>query len=150
MMAMMAIHRFFSRAAAAALLAASACNPMAPPTNVRAVAGILELSPYDPPRIEIPETARAGQAFTVRVTTYGAGCTEPARMDVELDGLAADLQPLDYAPRDESLPCTRQLRLHPHESVLLFAQPGTATVRIHGRRMPGDEAITLTRTVTVQ
>ena len=53
-------------------------------------------------------------------------------------------------------PCRRspprscwQLRLHEHEAQLVLQGPGTATVRILGRRMPGSEEVVITRTVTV-
>ncbi|HEX6371964.1 MAG TPA: hypothetical protein VF006_23775 [Longimicrobium sp.] len=148
---MTTIRRSLPRLAAAALLLAAACSSLEPPINYPAVPGILELGPSDPPRIEIPGTARVGEAVTVRVTTYGGGCSRAAMMEIESDGAVIDLRPLDHEPpRGENVFCTRELRLLPAESIVFFTRPGTGTVRIHGRRMPGGEAVTLTRTVTVQ
>lgn len=71
-------------------------------------------------------------------------------MEIEQSGLDLDPRPLDASPRGTAVYGSRILRLHDHEASLVFREPGTATVRIHGRRSPGDEAITATRTITAE
>lgn len=104
----------------------------------------------DPVRIDAPSSARVGESFVVTVTTYGGGCIELERTDVELTDDGADITPLDR--RRVPGPCTLVLHLFPHEVTLTFATAGTKTIHIHGRRVKGelDEEIELPRTILVE
>jgi hypothetical protein len=105
-------------------------------------------------RIEAPATVRAGEPFRVRVVTIGAAlCWQPDGAVVEREGMTARITAWDRVP-DEMELCALALGELPREVTLTFDSPGTATIRLVGRRVfgPGmerSEPLTLERTVTV-
>lgn len=129
--------------------AAASAQPVAAPEGMRRVPGLL--SQYgDGPVVDVPATARVGEAFTATVTTYGGGCTREDVTPVTVKGLEADVRPYQLVPVDQNTPCTRELRITPRPVSITFATAGRATVRVRGRTEPGDSAIVVTRTVEVQ
>lgn len=108
---------------------------------------------HDPALIEAPSSAGVGQSFVVRVMSYGGGCISPERTDVELTSDEAKVMPYDR--RDiptENEACTSDLRLVPHEAMLIFNTAGSKSIRIHGRRVnfDVDEEIQIPLTVVVE
>lgn len=100
-----------------------------------------------PVKIVLPATARVEEPFTVAVTTYGDGCTQRGDTQVSVSGAVAELRPFDLY--DEEGDCPRILNDFVHEAEVIFEQPGTATLRVHGRTDDG-RTIVETRTITVQ
>lgn len=136
------------RTGLAALALAAACSPAEPGAPVREL-GYIEY--YETPvEVTVPATARAGAPFTIRVVTWGGGCTSAGDTEATVSGAAADVSPYDLRVDDPGVACPDILRSLAHEAALRFDTPGTATVRVHGRREPGTDVVTVTRTVTVQ
>lgn len=132
----------------AAFALAAACSPTGASRQVRKL-GTIEY--YGTPvEVTVPATVRAGEPFTIRVVTWGGGCTSAGDTQVAVSGAAADVSPYDLELQGPGVGCHDILRALPHEATLRFDAPGTATVRVHGRREPGMDLLTLTRTVTVQ
>jgi hypothetical protein len=103
-----------------------------------------------PVEVTVPATAHAGEPFTVHVVTWGGGCTAKSDTDVSVSGRTADVRPYDVTVSDPAVVCPEILRSLPHDVTVRFDTPGTATVRVHGRRAPGSATVVLTRTVDVQ
>ncbi|MBB4639061.1 hypothetical protein [Longimicrobium terrae] len=112
------------------------------------------LSHYgDPVEVIAPESATAGQPFTVAIRTYGGGCIRQGTTDVSVRGRTADLRPRDTRAEAAGAVCTADLRLFRHEASVRIDEPGRATLRVHGVRVDrgGDpEPLVITRTVTVR
>jgi hypothetical protein len=101
--------------------------------------------------MEVPAAATAGTGFTVAVTTYGGGCIAEDMTVVLVAGAAADVVPMQrvYQPR-ASEACTDELRITRRQASVMFASPGQAVVRVHGRAMPGDSLVVVERVVVVR
>jgi hypothetical protein len=105
----------------------------------------------DSARIAAPDSVAVGSSFVVVVESYGGGCIRDGGTEVALDGLAADVRPFDYFPVPSSdRVCTADLRIIEHPAALRFTRSGRATVRVHGRREPGDVPVVVERTVVVR
>lgn len=130
------------------LLLAGACIELATPDPREGdeLPAILETQ-ADTPRVTAPASVRAGQFAQLEVTTFGDACTEFGRTAVSTAGSTADVRPYDRYRTGTGCPGAQRLIRHPVQ--LRFDDVGTATVRIHGRRMPGDVDITVTRTITI-
>lgn len=115
-------------------------------------AGIL--SHYgDPVEVIAPESATAGQPFTVAIRTYGGGCIRQGTTEVSVRGRTADLRPRDTRAQAAGVVCTADLRLFRHEASVRFDEPGRATLRIHGVRVDrgGDsQPLVITRSIIVR
>jgi hypothetical protein len=108
----------------------------------------------------VPATARVGEPVTVVVQTFGGPvelasrqvvCIGMGRTEVVLQGLTLEVKPFDIENRPAAgLACVDMRVLLRHEARVVFAEPGTATVRVSGRRFPTDQAITFTREVIVR
>lgn len=103
-----------------------------------------------PVEITIPTTVRAGEAFTVRVTTRGDGCVTADDTEVVTVGTTTTVAPYDLRTTTPDQGCTRELRSFVHTASLRFDTPGEQTVRVTGRSFPGDAVVEVRRTVTVQ
>lgn len=105
----------------------------------------------DDAEIALPDTVAVGAPAALVVTTQGGGCIRQGETEVEAAPRAADVRVYDYFPRPSSdRVCTLDLRGLRHEATLRFTQPGTATVRVHGRRQPSTGAFVATRTIVVR
>ncbi len=102
----------------------------------------------DPVIVQLPDTVAAGQAFTATVRTYGNGCTKKGDTSVEVNDLSATVTPFDV--RKKANFCTDILNAFQHTATLRFNKAGTAEVVVRGRKQPGDEVVTLKRTVVVR
>lgn len=101
--------------------------------------------------VTVPATARVGVPFTVEVRSTGGGCTERDSTGVQVAGLVADVRPFVREPAPGRAPvCPGILKIFSHTAAVTIAQPGTATVRVHGRRDGDGATVTITRSVTVQ
>jgi hypothetical protein len=93
---------------------------------------------FDP--LIVPDTVRAGVAFTATVSTFGStGCIRPDRSEVQATGLEADITPYDSVWAG-SPPCLPVWEAYPRSVDLTFATPGAALVRLRGRGLTGDLA----------
>ena len=101
-----------------------------------------------PVQIVLPATARVEEPVAVSVTTYGSGCAQKGDTQVSVSAQVAELRPYDLY--DEESDCPDILRTFVHEAEVIFEQPGTATLRVHGRTSDGGRTIVETRTITVQ
>lgn len=99
--------------------------------------------------VTVPATARAGEPFTVRAVTWGGGCTSRGDTEVRVSGRTADVRPFDVTRVGQDTFCVDILRSLTHDTTVRFDTPGTATVRVHGRREPGSHTVVVTRTVDV-
>lgn len=91
----------------------------------------------NPPQITIPDTVAAGQPFTVTVHTFGNGCVEFARTEVEEDENTVEIRPYDRIETDRA--CEEILKTIDHSVTLRFGVSGPMTVRVVGKRMPNDD-----------
>jgi hypothetical protein len=133
---------------AAAVLAA-ACNVTDADFRDRPLPAIIDPGSPAAPQVVVPREVRAGEVFTVRVTTFGGGCVNKGYTESAADDRGVDVRPYDFFPNDENAPCTRALRAHLHEAAVRMETPGPGVVRIHGRRMSDGEPVTVTRDVTI-
>lgn len=107
----------------------------------------------DPVRLNVPTTAEVGQDVSLVVSTYGGGCISPGETEVELDGLKATVRPYDYVPLETlrgDIVCTLDLRLNRHEAILRFDERGVARIDVHGRSLPGRDAVTVVRSILIR
>jgi hypothetical protein len=134
----------------AALPLTSGCSGIvATDFDQRLLPAFIEMGPSDPPLVEVPQSVRVGERFTVQVTTYGDGCTSKGSTQVNVTGREVQVSPYDFYRITEGGACTRELRLHVHQASVWIEEPGTATVSVQGRRLPDDQTVTVTRTLTV-
>jgi hypothetical protein len=138
----MTIHRILTLAGAAALLAG--CSVLDPVGGEQP--GIID--PSSPGTVTLPATAQRGEPFTVTVITHGGGCLSQGPTRVSIRGTTAEVRPYDVHSGGNV--CPADVQLYEHTAALRFDQPGTATVRVHGRGMPDGEMVVITRTVTIQ
>lgn len=137
-------------AGCAAILALPACSALTDPDdNATRRPGILEFY-LEAPVVSLPAEVRAGQRFTVTVTTHSpSSCTDKGDTRRSVSGLTAEVRPFDIHYSGEGISCADMASLLTHEAELVFSLPGTATVRVHGIRVPSEEEVVVIRTVTV-
>lgn len=135
---------------AAALVLAGACDSSTTTTtrSVRTL-GFLEFNGVTG-EVTVPVTIVAGQNFTVLVVTRGSGCTIPGDTELTQSGANVDIFPYDVTTDGDDVTCPSVVQNLVHQSSLRFETTGEKFIRVHGRRHPGNESITITRTVTVQ
>jgi hypothetical protein len=144
----MRIPRLFS---AAALMLAAACSLTGSgDREYERVPGVLATSIEGEVLVEAPESATAGQTFTLRVVTQGSGCRRTAEPEVSVSGLQAEVKIWDEYPVDGA--CSRDLLPLEHTVSLRFEQRGTATVRVHGQHdtVIGHQPVTVQRTIVIR
>ena len=73
----------------------------------------------------VPDSAAAGQAFTVTVITFGDGCYQPGDTEVTVDGNVAVIVPYDIR---ESGSCILLLVPFEHQASIQFDTAGDAQV----------------------
>ena len=91
--------------------------------------------------IEAPDTVLAGSSFDVTVNTFGSSsCVRAERLDVEVTDSVARLTPYDrVAPA--GIPCTEDLRVHPHVASVTFPSRGDRMLEVLGRSGTGDTLV---------
>lgn len=133
-----------------ALVLAGACSDS--PTNrnqtVREI-GAVRYKDF-PVDITVPTTARAGQAFSVRIITRADGCSTADDTEVFVTGSTAIVIPYDIRTTGTNLSCGGEDQIFTHTASVKFDIPGPATVTIVGRQAPGGDEFRIDRPVTVQ
>ena len=101
-------------------------------------------------QVVVPARVNAGAEFQVRVTTYGGGCHRQGKTGVSVSERTrmAEVTPFDELNVAAEV-CTDILKMFSHTVAVRFDQPGTAVVRVHGRRLQDNAVVTVTRTVEV-
>lgn len=99
-------------------------------------------------RIAAPDTVQAGVPFQAVVTTVGlAGCWREAGSETEAHPALAVVTPYDYAPnmqKGTDIACTGDLKELPRAVEVRFTEPGTAILRVSGRKLVGDNYVEAT------
>lgn len=127
-----------------ALLALSGrCTPTEPDRPERRP-GTLEFY-GDSARIQVPDSVTTGTPFEVRVTTYGGGCMRKGEVEVFVRGGTVDIRPYDYEPVPGTRACPDILVLYNHTALVTLADPGEATIQVHGWKEPQKAFFTVTR-----
>jgi hypothetical protein len=86
--------------------------------------------------VEAPESVAVGEEFEVKITTSGGGCERIGDTSVLLTETSATVLVYDFtAATRPGVACTMIFKQMPHIAKLRFTKPGTATIRIWGRRM---------------
>ena len=107
---------------------------------------ILQFHDHEP-SLTVPATVARNATFDVEFMTYGGGCLEAARNRVVTAGMEVDIY---STQRDmSSVACPDILRFETNRVTLTLPATGTAVVRVHGKREPGNEVLVLERQVTV-
>lgn len=130
--------------AAAAVLAG--CSVLDPDGGEQP--GLIQILPAFPVEVSVPQAVPRGELFAVGVATHGGGCLGKGPTRVRTSGTTVDVRPYDRHNGGRVCPADAQIYLH--TATVRFDQPGTVTVRFHGRSEPGSEMVTVTRTVTIQ
>jgi hypothetical protein len=129
-----------------ALAALPGCSMLLPNTETE-VEALIQLLPSSPAQVTVPATVRVGETFTVQIVTHGGGCMRKGRTREQTTDLTAELRPYDVEV--EADVCTAEATTYRHSASVRFNRSGTGTVQVYGRSEPGNELITVTRTVTV-
>ncbi len=112
---------------------------------------LIDLGGSNSVEVTLPATVTAGIPFDVVVTTYGGDCVLQGDTQVTVNGLLAEVRPFDvFQPDASAALCSRNLILYAHTASVTFGTPGTGTIRIFGRRAPGNIDITIDKTVEVK
>jgi hypothetical protein len=104
------------------------------------------------PQLDAPDTVVAGASFSVKVQTFGDGCTSQGDTQLAITGHTAEIRPFDkfttYLPNNYA--CPDILAVYAHTVAVHLDQPGTATLHAIGRVSPGDSSTTIERTIVVR
>ena len=141
----------WTRLAAAALLAGAlgACDRLPGMGGKNRRPAVLEHH-GDRSTLEAPAKAKVGVPFTAKFVVYGTGCLEAAPAESVIHRGGVDIRPyqLERKP-SESEACPMNLRMDDQNVSIAFPLAGKITLRVIGRREPGDGEVTLERTVEV-
>jgi hypothetical protein len=88
--------------------------------------------------LEFPATVQAGVPFVVRATTIGDGCTEADGAEVQRTGNIAVITAYDIRHGEV---CTMIAKFLTREVTVQFDTPGTATIRLVGRRVDNGQSL---------
>ncbi len=108
------------------------------------------ITPTDP--LVAPDTAQAGQAFDVTVTTFGSSsCVQAVREEVERAPMRTTITPYDGGNRHQTA-CNWIIAEMERTIAVTFEEPGEATIVVNGRDrwVDNPEPLTLTHTLTVE
>jgi hypothetical protein len=89
--------------------------------------------------VEAPASVQVGRDFTVTVRTFGGGCVSAAGASVTYhrpELTLAVIVPYDNSRLPPGTPCADVLTRPARDVTLRFTTPGTATIRVEGRREP--------------
>lgn len=138
----------------ARLIAAAAILPLAAVAcadDFVEVRGVLEHY-ADTVRLELPDHLDAGFPAAVTVWTYGNPvCDRVGPTYHAVDGMLVVIEPYDLVRSPSAgRSCPDIVGAFEHTVHVELSQTGTATVRVIGRRMPGDAIITVERELGVR
>jgi hypothetical protein len=121
--------------------------------NVADIPVIEEIRPgtvrfyQDPVVIDLPVSVARGAAISIRVRTYGNGCTSMARTDVRVQDRHVVIAPMNSELTGTA--CTDQLVSIDHTAEVRFDTPGAVTVEVRGWSEPAGSPVVYQRTVQV-
>ena len=101
------------------------------------------------PSLTVPTTVARNALFDVEFITYGGGCLETARNRVVTAGMEVDIYSTQRDMSSGVAACPDILRFETNRVTLTLTGTGTAVIRVHGKREPGNEILVLERQVTV-
>jgi hypothetical protein len=127
-------------------LMVAGCGPLLGPETARVVGAIEHYG--DQAIVNIPAEVGVGEPFTVSFHTYGGGCVSKGQTEVLLHGARATVTPYDV--RALRAVCPSDIALLEHTALLRFETAGTAEVVVQGLRKPGNELVSIERTVVVR
>ena len=134
----------WSCAAAGWLVSATACASASlrePPPDLLGN-GVIDVGAGTDGRLEVPDTVSAGVPFIARVSTLGSStCTFAAPTEVRIRGRYVDLAVLDRSAPPETV-CTDDISPIPREVELSLTTRGRMLIRVHGRNLRGERAVT--------
>ena len=137
------------------LLAATACS------GTDQTVGVTEdyelnrgvMDPYlfywNEPTIIVPEEALVSQSVSISVTTFGDGCRREGPTQIVTNEWVTTVEPYDSVCVSCRV-CTRELRMFEHLTVVQYAAPGEATIRIVGALAPDDTVGIVERHIIVR
>lgn len=98
-----------------------------------------------------PGSVAPGVEFEVIVTSFGPGCYQAGPVEVEQTASTVEIRVYDLVPvLSARMACPDNLIRIEHRVALRRTEPGDVTLRVHGRQAPGDAAVTIAHTLTVQ
>ncbi len=135
-------------ALAAALLVLAACSLTTEPQD-RLIVGTVVFY-QDSLVVDVPESARVGEAFEVGIRTYGGGCEEmgPTQLDLRSDTVV--VTPMERTSARAGVACTDILKTFDHRATITPLRAGRVIVRFRGRVEPGDTLAAFPFEVPVQ
>lgn len=121
------------------LLLAS-CTSIVGPVERREV-GVIPGLAAGAAAIEIPSVVKAGEEFTITITTtWHDGCSRKGETEVDSDGVALSVTPYDFVTVGGL--CPQQPQMFTHTATLLFPSPGIGEIIVRGRSSPRAGGIT--------
>ena len=109
--------------------------------------GVIE-SYKQAPMIDVPESVRVNDYFSVHITTYGNPCYECGPTEViRKSDLAVEIIPYDFFTHGKDCPSVAKYMLH--SATLSFSVPGTATVSFRGISKPSGNEVVKDRTISI-
>jgi hypothetical protein len=124
-----------------------------PPPEAR-ILGLLDVSGND--ALAAPASVRAGEDFQLKITTTGSGCEREGDTGVILMDDSATVMVYDFTTATRpGVACTMIFKRLNHTVNLRFSKPGTAIIRVWGRKVgydtpPMGVPTVLERSVTVR
>jgi hypothetical protein len=88
----------------------------------------------DGPRIQVPTEAVVGQTVEIWIQTYGGGCIQAGRTEVEVTSLRVHVRPYDVYPDPDAI-CTKDIRFLDHSVSVQLEAEGSYTVEVIGTRV---------------
>jgi hypothetical protein len=96
--------------------------------------------PEPAPGLFAPDTVTAGEPFGLTVVTIGPnGCWREGGMTVERTETVVEMTPYDRFSGGRGIACTDMIAVLPRNLTLRFDAPGSATLRVRGRRVIGTD-----------
>jgi hypothetical protein len=113
--------------------------------------GVIEFH-SDPVSIYLPQVVSRAQPFEVSVRTYGGGCVKQGDTEFQVTDMSVTIQPFDsfVVSMPSNYACVDIIRLFSHKVLLTFEDTGVARISVRGRKEPGGDVITVTRSINVE
>ena len=127
-------------------LAATACGTDPAGPRVRRVVGVIDDGGMSIDALVVPDTVRAGVAFSITVSTFGPSCLRADGAEVVAAGAIVEITPFDLAPVGPP-PCEPDYQAFPRAVSVVFATAGPGTVRLRGGGF--NESLILEEALTV-
>lgn len=133
-----------------ALAAAAACRDTTAPEIDVMDAALVNLAISSVPVLQVTSIPHAGQAFEVRVQSYGLdGCWVADRAVVTSNELSATITPFNRSTASATSGCTQAIIAIPHRVMLTFSSAGQKTIILRARDFSTGAPLQLEVPVTV-